>query len=64
MSGNFWKKKQMQRVELHHSAVLTGIRAFNTALWVKVCIIPALGSVREKDPVFQASLSVKHSLRL
>ena len=46
----------MQHVELHHSVELTGIRAFEMAQWVNVLIVPALGSLRQKDPVFQTSL--------
>lgn len=46
----------MQHVELRNSVVLTGFRAFEVAQWVKVLIIPALGSLRQKDTVFQASL--------
>lgn len=53
--GVYRERKQMQHVELHHNVVLTGIRAFEMAQWVKVLIVPALGSLRQKDPVLQAS---------
>lgn len=54
--GVYRERKQMQHVELHHSVVLTEIRAFQMAQWVNVLIVPALGSLRQKDPAFQASL--------
>lgn len=55
-TGVYRERKQVEHVELHHSVVLTGMRAFEMAQWVKVLIVPALGSLRQKDPVFQASL--------
>lgn len=54
--GVYRERKQTQHVELHHNVVFTGIRAFEKAQWVKVLIVPALGSLRQKDPVLQTSL--------